>query len=65
MLEFDGPPIDPAIISAQPMKPAPNMELPQMVCPPGRFPLSNNQLNHFKPISILGNLSIAKIPTVL
>lgn len=38
MLEFDGPPIDPAIISAQPMKPAANMELPQMVCPPGRFP---------------------------
>ncbi|XP_075883496.1 caprin-1b isoform X2 [Nelusetta ayraudi] len=34
MLEFDGPPIDPAIISAQPMKPGPNMELPQMVCPP-------------------------------
>lgn len=41
MLEFDGPPIDPAIISAQPMKPAANMELPQMVCPPGRFPQSN------------------------
>ncbi|XP_074488607.1 caprin-1b isoform X2 [Sebastes fasciatus] len=34
MLEFDGQPIDPAIVSAQPMKPAPNMDLPQMVCPP-------------------------------
>lgn len=35
MLEFDGQPIDPAIVSAQPMKPAQNLEVPQMVCPPG------------------------------
>ncbi|TMS05706.1 Caprin-1 [Larimichthys crocea] len=35
MLEFDGQPIDPAIVSAQPMKPTQNMDLPQMVCPPG------------------------------
>uniref|UniRef100_A0A7N6BQC9 Cell cycle associated protein 1b n=1 Tax=Anabas testudineus TaxID=64144 RepID=A0A7N6BQC9_ANATE len=34
MLEFDGQAIDPAIVSAQPMKPAQNMDLPQMVCPP-------------------------------
>ncbi|CAK6961592.1 caprin-1b isoform X2 [Scomber scombrus] len=34
MIEFDGQPIDPAIVSAQPMKPAQNMDLPQMVCPP-------------------------------
>ncbi|XP_038561466.1 caprin-1b isoform X2 [Micropterus salmoides] len=34
MLEFDGQPIDPAIVSAQPMKPTKNMDLPQMVCPP-------------------------------
>uniref|UniRef100_A0A667WAL0 Cell cycle associated protein 1b n=1 Tax=Myripristis murdjan TaxID=586833 RepID=A0A667WAL0_9TELE len=34
MLEFDGQPIDPAIVSAQPMKPAQNIDLPQMVCPP-------------------------------
>ncbi|KAG9330255.1 hypothetical protein JZ751_026017 [Albula glossodonta] len=32
MLEFDGQALDPAIVSAQPMKPAQNMELPQMVC---------------------------------
>ncbi len=37
MLEFEGQPIDPAIVSAQPMKPAQNMDLPQMVCPPGTF----------------------------
>lgn len=36
MLEFDGQPIDPAIVSAQPMKPAQNMDMPQMVCPPVR-----------------------------
>uniref|UniRef100_A0A3Q0STV1 Cell cycle associated protein 1b n=1 Tax=Amphilophus citrinellus TaxID=61819 RepID=A0A3Q0STV1_AMPCI len=34
VLEFDGQPIDPAIVSAQPMKPAQNMEVPQMGCPP-------------------------------
>ncbi|KAM9854664.1 caprin-1b isoform 2-T2 [Aulostomus maculatus] len=34
MLEFDGQPIDPAIVSAQPMKPTQTMDLPQMVCPP-------------------------------
>ncbi|XP_014904507.1 caprin-1b isoform X3 [Poecilia latipinna] len=35
MLEFDGQPIDPAIVSAQPMKPAQPLDVPQMVCPPG------------------------------
>uniref|UniRef100_A0A674DPT8 Cell cycle associated protein 1b n=1 Tax=Salmo trutta TaxID=8032 RepID=A0A674DPT8_SALTR len=35
MLEFDGQLIDPAIVSAQPMKPAAqNMDLPQLGCPP-------------------------------
>ncbi|XP_067089973.1 caprin-1b isoform X2 [Osmerus mordax] len=34
MLEFDGQPIDPAIVSAQPMKPGQNMDLAQMVCSP-------------------------------
>ncbi|XP_028285700.1 caprin-1b isoform X2 [Parambassis ranga] len=33
MLEFDGQPIDPAIVSAQPMKPAQNLDVSQMVCP--------------------------------
>lgn len=37
MLEFDGQAIDPAIVSAQPMKPSQNIDLPQMVCPLGRF----------------------------
>uniref|UniRef100_H3DF38 Cell cycle associated protein 1b n=1 Tax=Tetraodon nigroviridis TaxID=99883 RepID=H3DF38_TETNG len=34
MLEFDGQAIDPAIVSAQPMKPTQNIDLQQMVCPP-------------------------------
>uniref|UniRef100_A0A8D3E455 Cell cycle associated protein 1 n=1 Tax=Scophthalmus maximus TaxID=52904 RepID=A0A8D3E455_SCOMX len=34
MLDFDGQPVDPAIVSAQPMKPAQNIDLTQMVCPP-------------------------------
>ncbi|XP_026143477.1 caprin-1-like isoform X3 [Carassius auratus] len=34
MLDFDGQSLDPAIVSAQPMKPVPNMEMPPMGCPP-------------------------------
>ncbi|XP_040266636.1 caprin-1 [Bufo bufo] len=34
MLDFDNQPIDPAIVSAQPMNPAQSLELPQMVCQP-------------------------------
>ncbi|XP_061678944.1 caprin-1b isoform X3 [Syngnathoides biaculeatus] len=34
MLEFDGQPIDPAIVSAQPMKPGQSLELPQIMCSP-------------------------------
>ncbi|XP_030056624.1 caprin-1 isoform X2 [Microcaecilia unicolor] len=33
MLEFESQNIDPAIVSAQPMNPAQNIDLPQMVCP--------------------------------
>uniref|UniRef100_A0A8C7XP04 Cell cycle associated protein 1b n=1 Tax=Oryzias sinensis TaxID=183150 RepID=A0A8C7XP04_9TELE len=43
MLEYDGQPIDPAIVSAQPMKPAQNMEAPQMVFhPESRLSQSNS-----------------------
>ncbi|KAM4553541.1 caprin-1b isoform 3-T3 [Fundulus diaphanus] len=34
MLDSDGQPIDPAIVSAQPMKPAQTIDVAQMVCPP-------------------------------
>lgn len=37
MLEFDGQALDPAIVSAQPMKPVPSMDMPPMVCQPGKF----------------------------
>uniref|UniRef100_A0A8C5D0H3 Cell cycle associated protein 1b n=1 Tax=Gadus morhua TaxID=8049 RepID=A0A8C5D0H3_GADMO len=40
MLEFEGPPLDPAIVSAQPMKPPQIVDMPQMVCPPGTSRLS-------------------------
>lgn len=33
MLEFDGQALDPAIVSAQPMKPVPTVDLQQMGCP--------------------------------
>uniref|UniRef100_A0A672ZU51 Cell cycle associated protein 1b n=1 Tax=Sphaeramia orbicularis TaxID=375764 RepID=A0A672ZU51_9TELE len=56
MLEFDGQPIDPAIVSAQPMKPAQNMDLPQMVCPPEQPPPSTtlppaSQTQVFQPVT--------------
>uniref|UniRef100_A0A6J0SUD5 Caprin-1 isoform X3 n=1 Tax=Pogona vitticeps TaxID=103695 RepID=A0A6J0SUD5_9SAUR len=34
MLEFENQALDPAIVSAQPMNPAQNLDIPQMVCPP-------------------------------
>ncbi|XP_061466724.1 caprin-1 isoform X2 [Rhineura floridana] len=34
MLEFENQALDPAIVSAQPMNPAQNLDMPQMVCPP-------------------------------
>ncbi|XP_071975185.1 caprin-1 isoform X3 [Engystomops pustulosus] len=34
MLDFDNQPIDPAIVSAQPMNPVQSLDLPQMVCQP-------------------------------
>ncbi|XP_066439614.1 caprin-1 [Eleutherodactylus coqui] len=34
MLDFDNQPIDPAIVSAQPMNPAQSLDLPQLVCQP-------------------------------
>lgn len=34
MLEFDGHALDPAIVSAQPMKPRQTVDLQQMGCPP-------------------------------
>lgn len=37
MLEFDGHAMDPAIVSAQPMKPVQTAELQQMGCPSGHF----------------------------
>ncbi|KAM6322235.1 caprin-1 isoform 2-T3 [Podargus strigoides] len=34
MLEFENQTLDPAIVSAQPMTPGQNLDMPQMVCPP-------------------------------
>ncbi|XP_035009631.2 caprin-1a isoform X1 [Hippoglossus stenolepis] len=41
VLEFDGQALDPAIVSAQPMKPVPTADLQQMSCP---SPLSESRL---------------------
>ncbi|XP_077424464.1 caprin-1b [Vanacampus margaritifer] len=50
MLEFDGPPIDPAIVSAQPMKPGHTMDLPQMMCPPVHLDSRLSQANNAVPV---------------
>uniref|UniRef100_A0A8C6ES95 Cell cycle associated protein 1 n=1 Tax=Marmota marmota marmota TaxID=9994 RepID=A0A8C6ES95_MARMA len=34
MLDFENQTLDPAIVSAQPMNPTQNMDMPQLVCPP-------------------------------
>ncbi|KAM8968317.1 caprin-1 isoform 2-T2 [Sarcophilus harrisii] len=34
MLDFESQALDPAIVSAQPMNPSQNMDMPQLVCPP-------------------------------
>ncbi|XP_036621544.1 caprin-1 isoform X1 [Trichosurus vulpecula] len=34
MLDFESQTLDPAIVSAQPMNPSQNMDMPQLVCPP-------------------------------
>ncbi|KAM8939836.1 caprin-1 isoform 2-T2 [Pelodytes ibericus] len=46
MLEFENQAIDPAIVSAQPMNPGQNMDLPQMVCPPVHSEPRLSQSNH-------------------
>lgn len=56
MLEFDGQAIDPAIVSAQPMKPTQTIDLQQMVCPPGRFAKQRNRgCVHFRKDLFLAN----------
>ncbi|XP_037307944.2 caprin-1b isoform X1 [Pungitius pungitius] len=59
MLEFDGQPIDPAIVSAQPMKPAQNMDLPQMVCLPAH---PESRLSQPKSVPVLPDP--AQVPIV-
>lgn len=44
MLDFENQTLDPAIVSAQPMNPAQNMDIPQLVCPPGWYYVSNTEL---------------------
>lgn len=50
MLEFDSQVLDPAIVSAQPMKPVQTVDLQQMGCPAGEHHLiqlcSEHSLSH-------------------
>ncbi|XP_074523392.1 caprin-1a isoform X2 [Halichoeres trimaculatus] len=48
VLEFDGQALDPAIVSAQPMKPVQTVDLQQMGCPPS---LSESRLPQTSPVS--------------
>ncbi|XP_043981963.1 caprin-1b isoform X3 [Gambusia affinis] len=59
MLEFDGQAIDPAIVSAQPMKPAQPLDVPQMVCPP-----SHSESRPTQPTSVPVQPEPTQIPIV-
>ncbi|XP_034535968.1 caprin-1a isoform X2 [Notolabrus celidotus] len=48
VLEFDGQALDPAIVSAQPMKPGQTVDLQQLVCPPS---LSESRLAQTSAVS--------------
>lgn len=54
MLEFDGQALDPAIVSAQPMKPVQTVDLQQIGCPSSKHQLSYLEqiLSHILLISI-------------
>ena len=45
MLEFDGQALDPAIVSAQPMKPGHTVDLQQLACAPGDHQLPSPPCN--------------------
>uniref|UniRef100_A0A4W6D1R8 Cell cycle associated protein 1a n=1 Tax=Lates calcarifer TaxID=8187 RepID=A0A4W6D1R8_LATCA len=46
MLEFDGQALDPAIVSAQPMKPVQTVDLQQMGCPSSQYQFILNRFSH-------------------
>lgn len=46
MLEFDGQALDPAIVSAQPMKPVQTVDLQQMGCPSSECYLIEQIVSH-------------------
>lgn len=56
MLEFDGQALDPAIVSAQPMKPVQTVDLQQMGCPS-----SEHQLTYLYSEQILSQILIRVI----
>ncbi|XP_075044405.1 caprin-1 isoform X2 [Mixophyes fleayi] len=57
MLDFENQPIDPAIVSAQPMNPSQSMELPQMVCQPVHSETRLSQPNQVPDSTQVGMVS--------
>ncbi|GAB1286634.1 RNA cytidine acetyltransferase [Apodemus speciosus] len=46
MLDFENQTLDPAIVSAQPMNPTQNMDMPQLVCPQGFFTMHRKKVDN-------------------
>lgn len=58
MLEFDGQALDPAIVSAQPMKPGQTIDLQQMGCPASEL----HSVSHYSdkiPAHLLGVVNLS------
>lgn len=60
MLEFDGQALDPAIVSAQPMKSVQNVDLQQMGCPSSQW-----QLIYFHSEQIIWQILLIRVWSLL
>uniref|UniRef100_A0A673CRB2 Caprin-1-like n=1 Tax=Sphaeramia orbicularis TaxID=375764 RepID=A0A673CRB2_9TELE len=63
MLEFDGQALDPAIVSAQPMKPVQTVDLQQMGCASSKYQLIYHQSKQFiSQIRTYGGINVNAAP---
>ncbi|XP_031798302.1 caprin-1 isoform X3 [Sarcophilus harrisii] len=61
MLDFESQALDPAIVSAQPMNPSQNMDMPQLVCPPVH---TESRLAQPNPVPVQPEATQVRVPLV-
>ncbi|XP_051822029.1 caprin-1 isoform X4 [Sminthopsis crassicaudata] len=61
MLDFESQTLDPAIVSAQPMNPSQNMDMPQLVCPPVH---TESRLAQPNPVPVQPEATQVRVPLV-